>query len=98
MKHRYITKEIIDNGDRVVCDVCSEEFLAGDKRSGGFLFDSYAYCPDCAVKSLPAIKGYGEEGHIKAWCPAGVPFREWCLRLRGGNNNTTITTVETKEE
>jgi len=98
MKHTYVTQEITDNGDRVVCDVCSEEFLEGDKRSGGFLFDSYAFCPKCAVKKLPRIKSYREESHIKAWCPAGMPFRQWVLRLRNGNNNTIVTTVERKDE
>lgn len=98
MKHTYITEVIIDNGDRVECDVCSELFLEGDTRTGGFLFGSYAYCPACAERSLPRIRSYNEVGHIKLWCPDGMTFREWCLRLRNGNNTVRITTVEKKEE
>lgn len=99
MKHTYVTREIIDNKDRVECDACSEEFKEGDERSGGFLFGSNAYCPDCAKNSLPRIRGYDEERFIKAWCPPNMSFRRWVLDvLRKDNNMTTITTIEVKDE
>lgn len=98
MKHTYITTEVHDTGTRVECDVCSQEFLPGDKRSGGFLFGSYAYCPDCAVRSVERIRSYNEERYIKAHCPPGMSFYDWCWQLRQGDNTIKITTVEQKEE
>lgn len=97
--HTHITQEIIDNKDRVVCDVCSKEFTDADTESGGFLFGSYAYCPQCAASRLPRIIGYNEESYIKAWCPSNLSYRRWVLDvLRQGNNLTTITTIERKEQ
>lgn len=98
MKHHYVNQEVTDIGEHVECDACSTEFPSGDKRSGGFLFGSYAYCPVCESRALKRIKSYGEEHFIKARCPQGMPFRDWVLWLRDGNNNIIVTTVETKDE
>lgn len=98
--HTHITQEIIDNKDRVICDVCNKEFTDADTESGGFLFgSSYAYCPACATECLPVIEGYRETHFIKAWCPPELSYRRWVLDvLRQGNNLTTITTMERKEQ
>jgi hypothetical protein len=93
MKHMYITEE--DIGNKVVCDSCGDDWT--DRvESGGFLFGSYAYCPECASRSLPNIKAYGEMGYIKEYCPSGVSYKDWVLSLRNGNNTIKVTT--TREE
>jgi hypothetical protein len=96
MKKEHTNVEIIQVGDHVNCDVCNEYFPPGDPRCGGFLFGSKAYCPDCAEKSYPQIIKYREEKHIKAWCPAGMTFHDWCMKLRGGDNTIKIITKEMK--
>jgi hypothetical protein len=78
-----------DIGDSVVCDYCSKEYR-GDGASGGFLFGSYAVCPDCAPGSLLSIQAYGEERFIKARCPPEMSFHDWVMALRDGNNKITI--------
>ena len=97
MKHTYIEQTVTDFGPRVVCDVCTEDWT-DSPVSGGFLFDSYAYCPKCATSHLPRIKGYKEESHIRAWCPKDMSFSAWILKLRGGDNRIIFTTKETKDK
>jgi hypothetical protein len=82
-----------DIGDSVCCDYCSKEYR-GDNTHGGFLFGSYATCPDCAPEMEKRIKSYGEERFIKARCPPELSFHDWVMTLRGGNNK--ITTRELK--
>ena len=86
--------EEIDMGTEVICDgPCGANFMFKDDE-GGFLFGSKAYCPNCAKAALPDIKKYGEESYIKAYCPPGVSFWMWVLRLRksrGGNVVRIIT-------
>jgi hypothetical protein len=85
--HTHI--EIIDNGPKVACDICGADYT--DRNDcGGFLFDTYAYCPTCAVKSLPEIKKFGEERFIRSYCPPNMKFRDWVLRLRDGDNTVKI--------
>lgn len=84
------TTEVQWVGNRVECDVCSEDYT-GRPDTGGFLFGSYAYCPKCAATRLPEIRKYGEEGHIKAHCPEGMPFADWVLSLRNGDHTIRIT-------
>jgi len=60
----------------VVCDFCAADFTNSD-RTGGFLFQSKAVCPDCAARTLPEIKSYGEEHFIRARCPEGKSFAQW---------------------
>ena len=77
-------------GDVVLCDACDFD-LTEDPRSGGFMFGSYAYGPCCAAKRLTAIKGYGEEHFIRAWCPEGVSFADWVRGMRDPGAAITIT-------
>ncbi len=93
MKHTYI--EETDVGNRVVCDVCDEDYT-NSPECGGFLFQSYAYCPKCAPKQLKLIKRYNEEHFIKAHCPPNMAFAKWVLSLRGGDN--TIRVITTRDE
>lgn len=74
---------VIDLGRTVACDACDTD-LTDDPRSGGFLFGSYGYGPCCADERLASIRGYHEEDHIRAWCPPGVSFADWCRAMRSG--------------
>lgn len=85
--------EIIDNGPRVVCDGCNTEYTDRDD-CGGFLFGTNVYCPFCATRMLPKIKEYDEEQYIKARCPPGMKFKDWVLKLRGGDNRVRIISQE----
>jgi len=76
-------------GDIVVCDICDKDYTSSDK-TGGFIFVSKAYCPDCASKSEGAIKKYGEEKYIRARCPAGTPFADFVRQYRGDFNYVSI--------
>lgn len=82
--------EIIEIGDTVFCDVCDKDYTNNDSATGGFIFGSKAYCPKCAEEKLPAIKGYGEEHYIKVYCPEGMSFKEFVLKIRNGNNQIKI--------
>jgi hypothetical protein len=81
---------IIPLGRNVLCDACDTD-LTDDPRSGGYLFGSYAYGPCCAERRLETIRGYGEEGHIRARCPEGVSFADWIRGLRGPDAAIAIT-------
>jgi hypothetical protein len=81
---------VIPLGGTVLCDVCDLD-LTTDPRSGGYLFGSYGYGPCCAARKLETIKGYGEESHIRAWCPAGVSFADWIRDMRGPDAAIRIT-------
>lgn len=69
-------------GRDVVCDVCSEDWT-DELESGGFLFGSYGYCPDCAPRGLETIKKYNEERYIRARCEEGESFADFIRRMRG---------------
>lgn len=86
--------QVIDIGEMVICDVCNEDY-SNSNESGGFIFTSKAYCPKCAKKRLPEIKGYGEEKYIKAYCPSTMSFKDMVLAWRCGNN--TIKFYEDKK-
>jgi hypothetical protein len=73
--------EKIPIGRIVVCDVCGEDWT-DRKESGGFLFGSYGYCPDCAVEGLRTIRRYNEERYIKAMC-GSESFADFIRRIRG---------------
>lgn len=83
-------KEIIDIGDTVICDICNEDYTNRDD-SGGFLFGTYAYCPDCAKSRMANIRSYNEEKYIKAHCPPNMSYKDWVLQLRGGDNRIIIS-------
>jgi hypothetical protein len=70
-------------GDIVICDICGKDY-SHSKEEGGFLFGSYAYCPECAKTKIQNIRKHNEETHIKAYCPKGISFKEWILKMRNG--------------
>lgn len=78
-----------DLGDKVVCDICNEEYT-NSKESGGFIFRSYAYCPKCAKEWLKKIKEFKEEDSINAVCPKDMSFADFCREYRGENAKITI--------
>lgn len=87
-----MTEEIIDVGNTVICDICCKDYT-NSPLSGGFLFASHAYCPDCASLHESNIHSNGEGHLIKARCPRGMPFAEWILQQRGSNNRVIIRTL-----
>jgi len=76
-------------GDSVCCDLCNKEWC-GNPTSGGYLFGSYAVCPDCAHGFLATIDELHERRLIRAWCPATLSFHAWVMQLRGGDNRMVI--------
>ena len=80
-------------GDTVICDQCNKDYTKS-KESGGFIFGSHAYCPECARVALPRIESYGEERYIKAWCLPGMSFKDFVLQYRGDNNKVTVISIE----
>lgn len=89
---------VTDIGEKVFCDAsCGKEYTNSDE-CGGILFGSYAYCPTCTKEALPRIKSYGEEHLIKAICPSDMTFKDFCLKLRGGNNKIIEMEVNSLED
>lgn len=80
-------------GNDVVCDVCGKDWT-NRTESGGFVFGSYGYCPECAVRGERKIRESGEEGYIRARCPEGVSFAEFIRTYRGGDGIMQIITRE----
>ena len=76
-------------GDQVACDCCGEEWTHRTE-TGGFLFLTKDYCPDCARNSLPSIRSYGEEKYIRAWCPKDLSFADWVRRLRYASGDDRV--------
>jgi len=65
-----------DPGNIVLCDMCNADYTESGEP-GGFLFSSYAVCPQCTDKVEADAKEYGEEKHIKARCPSDMSFADW---------------------
>ena len=84
-----MTRQIIDFGDMVFCDICNKEYT-NLSESGGILFGSNAYCPSCSPRLEIEARRYNETSYIKARCPKGMSFKDWVLQLRGGNNHMII--------
>ena len=82
--------EIIDVGDHVECDNCGKIFT-DSVAEGGFVFGSNGICPECAPSYLESIKKYKEERYIKARAQPGETFKNFILRVRGGDNTVRIT-------
>ena len=80
--------EIIEIGDSVVCDCCNADYTDSDEE-GGVLVGTYAVCPRCTPKALKAAEKYHEP--VDGMCPEGMRFKDWVLKLRGGNNTIRIT-------
>ena len=77
-------------GDLVVCDICGEDFT-NSPASGGIIFGSNAYCPQCSDRMLPTIAS--EAQHIQAKCPQGVSFADFVRDYRGPNAGIHFCTI-----
>lgn len=84
--------KLVDLGDGVWCDICSEDYTNSDRR-GGFLFGSKGICPNCSIRMRASIKKYNEEHYIKAEASEGESFKDFIIRIRGGNNTVTICSL-----
>ena len=82
----------VDIGNIVVCDSCSEDYTDSDAE-GGMLFDTKAICPACIQRWRDGAEEFGELAHIRAEASPGEKFREFVLRMRGGDNTITVRTV-----
>ena len=83
----------LDLGNHVRCDDCNEDYTNSD-AVGGLLFESKGYCPNRTPKILELARKYGEERYIRARANPGERFRDFILRIRGGNNMATVTSPE----
>lgn len=82
--------ETYDIGNTVVCDICNEDFTNSEAK-GGYLFGSKGVCPNCATgKWHQGVLKYQEQHFIRERARTGESFRDFVLRLRGGNNTITI--------
>jgi hypothetical protein len=79
-------------GDHVVCDICCQNWTTRTE-SGGFLFGSYSYCPNCALRGLAEIKRFDEERFIKGFCPDGESFADFIRRVRGPDAYIRVTAL-----
>lgn len=77
--------EVMDIGRNVQCDWCNKDYT-DLPDSGGIIFGSKACCPECSPNLIAAVVRHKEEKYIKARCPVGMSFADWCLELRGGDN------------
>ena len=78
----------------VLCDLCNKNY-SRSKKSGGFIFESKAVCPDCSIDFLKKIRKYNEERFIKAFCPKGVSFNDFVIKYNliakeGGIDEDTL--------
>ena len=86
-----MTKTIeFDIGNLVLCDLCDKDYTLSD-AAGRFVFESKGVCPACAPDFMAKIKEYGEERFIRGEAREGELFRDFILRMRGGNNKVTIS-------
>ena len=90
MNQKKSEMTVIDIGDSVVCDSCNADYTNSDEK-GGFMFSSSSFCPRCAPEMMKSITLYNEERYITDYAKDGETFKDFCLRMRGGNNTITIT-------
>ena len=85
---------VMDAGETVICDWCGKDYTdpPESEKCGGLLFGSKACCPECAPRVAIAAKEHNEENYIKGTCPIGVTFKNWVLKLRGGDNTIKLYT------
>jgi hypothetical protein len=81
---------VIPVGETVLCDIDDTD-LTADPRGGGYMFGSYAVGPCCAERHEAMVRGYDEQGYIRARCPEGVSFADWIRGMRGPDAAITIT-------
>lgn len=80
----------VDIGNTVLCDLCNADYTDSNE-SGGFLFlSSTGVCPKCAPEFLKNIESYHEEKYIRAWCSDHLSFKDFIIKIRGGNNLITV--------
>lgn len=79
----------MDIGNTVKCDACNEDYTDSDAQ-GGMLFVSKAICPKCTPRWVNDAKAYGESHHIRAEAAPWESFRDFVLRIRGGNNKVRV--------
>lgn len=87
----------IDIGNMVVCDSCNEDYT-DSPRSGGFIFQSRAICPQCAGRWMASIIENGEQRMIKAACAAGQSFADFVREYRGPNNSISVGPLRRETE
>lgn len=75
------TQIIIEPGRKVLCDWCNADYT-DRPESGGFLFGSYATCPECAPGMLESAVKFNELAHIRGYCPATQSFADWIRGMR----------------
>lgn len=83
----------IDIGNVVICDMCNTDYSESDEQ-GGLIYRTHAVCPRCApgweiITKTPNLARRPID-QIKARCPSGLSFRDWILKLRGGDNKIRI--------
>lgn len=79
----------IDIGRMVLCDACDQDFT-DSPRPGGFIFSSYAICPDCASKWMASIMANTEQRMIRAAAVEGQSFADFVRDYRGPNNKICV--------
>lgn len=87
MKRETVSE--IDLGRMVLCDICNDDYT-DSPRCGGFMFGTYAACPECAPGMYADALKCGEKHLIGEGCPDGVTFADWIRELRGDNNSIVI--------
>ncbi len=73
--------KVIEIGNTVLCDLCNLEYTDSD-ATGGCLMGSYAVCPKCTPKL--------NKREVDVFNLPTVPFREFVLKIRGGDNTIEI--------
>jgi hypothetical protein len=79
-----------DIGRMVLCDLCSKDFT-DLPACGGFIFQSKGVCPECAPRFLALAEQHDETRYIRATCPDGQSFSDFCRAYRGANNIIRVT-------
>lgn len=85
-----------DVGESVMCDYCGSD--EHNDEHGGLLFGSSAVCPGCQSKTELDINRYNEGHLILDRAKPDETFREFVLRLRGGDNTVRVITGCTLDE
>lgn len=87
------TRVELDMGRTVLCDICNEDFTDSPIR-GGMLFSTYAVGPCCTPRIYQSALDNGELQQVRARCPDGMTFGDWCRELRGGDNSIVIEVLD----
>ncbi len=85
--------EEINLGDRVICDICGEEYTNSDML-GGITFGSKAVCPVCEPEMRRKAEEYGEERFVRQVAPENMTFRDFVVNILRKGAPGKITTYE----